>query len=162
MRVHGLRSPWVPNICSLATSVRYAVSILIAATACVGAAFAQNTGSTDGHGIFMQNGCFVCHGQDGNGGAGPRFRGDPFLGITDYVIAQILLGRGIMPSYASRLNDQQLAAVATYIRSSWGNNFGEVKPEQVAQVRKQIQQEENQMGSSQPSQGPANPPPATK
>ncbi len=162
MRVHGLRPPWVPNICSFATSVWYAASILIVATACAGGAFAQNTGSTDGHEVFMANGCFVCHGQDGNGGAGPRFRGDPFLGITDYVIAQILLGRGIMPSYASRLNDQQLAGVASYIRNSWGNNVGEVKPEQVTQVRKQIQQEENQIGSSQPRQGAANLPPATK
>jgi mono/diheme cytochrome c family protein len=73
------------------------------------------------------------------GGAGPRLRGDPFLSITDYVVAQILLGRGIMPSFGEKLNDQQIAAVAGYIRTSWGNKFGDVKPQEVAQIRKQFQ-----------------------
>jgi mono/diheme cytochrome c family protein len=61
--------------------------------------------------IFMSSGCFVCHGQIGSGGAGLSFR-------SDRVFAQILLGRGIMPSLADKAYDQQVAAVASRIRTS--------------------------------------------
>ncbi len=88
--------------------------------------------------VYMQARCFACHGQNGFGGAGPRFRENRFLGLADYVIGQILVGRDIMPPYESKLNDAQIAAVATYVRNSWGNNFGPVKPEQVAAVRKDV------------------------
>lgn len=128
---------------------------LLVAGACAIPALAKDGSQPSGQQVFMSNGCFACHGQTGTGGAGPSFRENRFLAITDYVIAQILLGRGIMPSFAGRLNDQQIAAVASYIRNSWGNNFGEVKPEQVAQVRKEILPPQNQVGSSQPGQGAA-------
>src|SRR5579864_844944 len=65
----------------------------------------------DGHRVFMQSGCFACHGEMGNGGAGPRFREDRFLTFTDYVAAQILIGRSVMPAFADKLDDQQIAAV---------------------------------------------------
>jgi mono/diheme cytochrome c family protein len=113
-------------------------------------ALAQDAPPPDGSHLFTQHRCFACHGQAGNGGVGPGFREDRFLRITDYVIAQILLGRGIMPPFADQLNDAQTAAVATYIRNSWGNNFGPVEPQQVARVRNELQPEQNQSGSSQP------------
>lgn len=91
-----------------------------------------------GRQVFMQARCFACHGEYGNGGVGPRFRQDRFLGIADYVIGQILIGRGVMPSFAEALDDKQIAAVASYVRNSWGNQFGPVKPEQVAQVRNEV------------------------
>lgn len=142
------------------------VSLLAAFALTVGGAgpaVAQDAAHGDGAHVFMQAHCFVCHGEMGNGGAGPGFRDDRFLGITDYVVAQILIGRGIMPSFADKLSDRQIAAVATYIRTSWGNNFGEVKPEQVAQARKQIKGEEARMGSSQPPRGQTpNPPPKSQ
>ena len=46
----------------------------------------------------MQSGCFACHGELGYGGAGPRFRNDKLLAADQYVIGQILIGRGIMPA----------------------------------------------------------------
>lgn len=113
-------------------------------TAFVSSASAQNSNSNSnsehqaGAHVYMNARCFACHGEYGFGGVGPRFREDRFLGVTDYVVAQILIGRGVMPSFAEALNDQQIAAVATYIRTSWGNNFGHVKPAEVAKVRKQI------------------------
>jgi mono/diheme cytochrome c family protein len=121
-----------------ATRLR-AGAVLVLAGVCgwIGPAVAQN--AADGSQAYMQSGCFVCHGQAGEGGAGPRLRGDPFLSITDYVAAQILLGRGIMPSFGQKLDDQQIAAVASYVRTSWGNKYGEVKPEEVAQIRKRFQ-----------------------
>jgi hypothetical protein len=58
--------------------------------------------------------------------------------MSDYVIGQILIGRGVMPSFAKALDDKQIAQVASYIRNSWGNSFGPVKPEEVAKVRQDI------------------------
>jgi mono/diheme cytochrome c family protein len=152
MRLHGAGFPMV-----IAGAFRQACrAAALLAVLGAGAAFAQNAGADEGSHVFMQNGCFACHGEMGFGGAGPRFRDDPFLGITDYVVAQILLGRGIMPSFANKLSDQQIAAVASYIRNSWGNHFGDVKPQQVAQVRQTIQHEYDLMGSSGPNPGPSN------
>lgn len=93
-----------------------------------------------GRTVFMQARCFACHGEYGFGGVGPRFRENRFLGMGDYVTGQILIGRGVMPSFADALNDQQIAEVATYIRNSWGNQYGPVKPEEVAKVRQEIKQ----------------------
>jgi mono/diheme cytochrome c family protein len=105
----------------------------------LGTASAQNPSAPNqGLQVFKTSGCFVCHGEMGTGGAGPAFRGDPFLAISDYVVAQILLGRTIMPAYGEALNDGQIAAVASYIRNSWGNRFGNIEPQQVAQLRKKF------------------------
>jgi hypothetical protein len=46
-----------------------------------------------------------------------------------------------MPAFGQKLNDREIAAVATYIRNSWGNHFGPVSANTVAQVRTMLQQE---------------------
>ena len=98
----------------------------------------------------MRAGCFACHGEMGYGGAGPGFRNDKLLAANDYVVGQILLGRGIMPSFAHKLDDQQIAAVASYIRNSWGNDFGPVSGEEVAKARKQFKApDQNQAKTNQ-------------
>lgn len=94
--------------------------------------------ATGGMQVYKQARCFACHGEQGFGGVGPSFRQDHFLAISDYVIAQILIGRSVMPSFADTLNNEQIAAVATYIRESWGNKFGDVKADTVANVRKDL------------------------
>jgi mono/diheme cytochrome c family protein len=63
--------------------------------------------------------------------------GNPVLASAAGVVNQILQGspeRG-MPPFAPTLNDQQIAAVATYIRNSWGNDFGAIGADFVAQAR---------------------------
>jgi mono/diheme cytochrome c family protein len=40
-----------------------------------------------------------------------------------------------MPSFAWKLNDQQVADVATYVRNSWGNRAAPVSADQVADLR---------------------------
>ncbi len=40
-----------------------------------------------------------------------------------------------MPGFGGQLDDQKVAAVATYIRNSWGNDFGPVTPAEVAAKR---------------------------
>lgn len=110
-----------------------------------------------GQKIFMEARCFACHGEYGFGGAGPRFRHNRFLGLTDYVVGQILIGRDIMPAFGTILNDDQVAAVASYIRNSWGNNFGAVQPQQVAGIRKDVKEHPLQgrpdLATSPPSLG---------
>ncbi|MBG7621603.1 cytochrome c [Herbaspirillum sp. AP02] len=43
-----------------------------------------------------------------------------------------------MPGFASRLSDQEVADVVTFIRSSWGNQASSVSASDVAKVRKQV------------------------
>jgi mono/diheme cytochrome c family protein len=102
------------------------------------AAFAAPPSPQTGKAVYMDSGCFACHGELGYGGAGPRFRHDKLLAIDKYVAGQILIGRGIMPAFADKLSDQQIAAVATYVRNSWGNKFGAVSAQEVAQARKSL------------------------
>lgn len=85
--------------------------------------------------VYMQSRCFACHGQLGTGGFGPTLAGDRILALQKFVIAQILLGRGKMPEFGSRLSDEDIAAVAQYIRNNWGNHYGPVTAGDVASVR---------------------------
>jgi len=102
------------------------------------AAFAQsNSGRPNAERIYVDQGCAVCHGLMGHGGVGPGFVGDHFLVLGDYVAAKILLGRGQMPGFADKLSDDQIAAVASYIRQSWGNKIGSVSADQVRRLREQ-------------------------
>lgn len=133
MRVHGIR---LRSLLSRRFSAN-AAPIAIAALA-LGMPPAAAAADNQGQHIFMEGGCFVCHGEFGAGGVGPQLRGDRFLAITDYVIAQILIGRGVMPPFADRLDNDQIAAVATYIRNSWGNGFGQVTADAVKQVKAMI------------------------
>ena len=89
--------------------------------------------------IYKQSGCVVCHGGLGTGGFGPKLSGDPMLAISPFVVAQILIGRGQMPPYGEKLSDAQIAAVAQYIRTNWGNDFGPVTADQVADTRNLMQ-----------------------
>ena len=42
---------------------------------------------------------------------------------------------GAMPAFKDQLDDAQLAAVLTYVRSQWGNAAGPLAPDDVARVR---------------------------
>ena len=44
---------------------------------------------------------------------------------------------GVMPAFAAQLNDAELAALLTHIRSQWGNQGAAVSAETVAAVRKE-------------------------
>ncbi len=92
-------------------------------------AHAQNSGEE----IFQQ--CAACHGNEGQGGIGPALAGNQNLESADYHISRILNGGAGMPAFRDQLSDAQIAAVATYERTSWGNNFGEITAQQVAQQR---------------------------
>lgn len=78
--------------------------------------------------------CQGCHGDGGQGGIGPALAGNARLQDSSYVVRAIMEGPGIMPSF-NQLSDPNLAALATHIRTHWGNDFGPVTPEEVRRLR---------------------------
>ena len=44
-------------------------------------------------------------------------------------------GKELMPSFASQLDDEQLASILSYIRSEWGNRADPIEASSVGQVR---------------------------
>jgi predicted lipoprotein with Yx(FWY)xxD motif/cytochrome c5 len=88
----------------------------------------------EGEALFMAN-CAACHGDRGEGGAGPALAGNKKLADADFVIKQILIGSRFMPRFGEKLSDKEVAAVATFIRNSWGNSFGVILEKGVKQHR---------------------------
>ena len=80
---------------------------------------------------------------DGEGaqGAGiyPSLAENDLLAAPSYPIYLILEGQGAMPPLGGIMDDQQVADVVNYIRSSFGNDFidewGEATAEDVAETR---------------------------
>ena len=76
--------------------------------------------------------CAVCHDSRGRGTAlAPPLAGDRGLANATAVIRQVVQGGREMPPFGDHLSDEELAAVVTYIRNSWGNDFGPVTVEEV-------------------------------
>jgi mono/diheme cytochrome c family protein len=97
----------------------------------------------------VYNTCMSCHQQDGRGVEGnyPPLDGSRWVnGSPDRLAALVLHGLegpveidgvtydNVMPAW-NHLSDQQIAAVLTFIRSSWSNQAGAVSPELVSAVR---------------------------
>lgn len=108
-----------------------------------------DVGAGDGAGLYAAY-CSACHGSDGQGvpGAFPPLAGSSsVVGPAERIAGIVLRGLhgplevagetyyGVMPSFASRLDDEQAAALLSFVRSSWGNEASPVTPEQVAEVR---------------------------
>lgn len=79
--------------------------------------------------------CAACHGASGEGGVGPAFADNAELTDAHLVIETILFGKDVMPAFGDQFDDEQVAAAATYIRNSWGNEFGGVAVDDVASIR---------------------------
>jgi cytochrome c oxidase subunit 2 len=105
-----------------------------------GVALAQGQGDATQRGqeVFEDN-CAQCHRANGEGlpDTFPALNKNPFvLGEPKPVIATVLNGRkgslGKMPSWKDKLDDQQIAAVVTYLRQAWSNRAAPVTPAMVA------------------------------
>jgi mono/diheme cytochrome c family protein len=108
-----------------------------------GSAWAQDSVKPfkQGQQVFEDN-CADCHRRNGKGlpGTFPAHDGNPFVvGPPEPVIATVLNGRkgnlGRMPSWKDKLDDQQIAAVVTYIRQAWSNRAPAVTLAMVAATR---------------------------
>ena len=86
--------------------------------------------------------CIACHQPDGKGieGIYLPLAGNPLVTNEDptYLISTILTGRGGMPSFQAIYSDEEIAAVASFVRQNWDNDAGPVSPEQVAAVRESL------------------------
>jgi len=97
--------------------------------------------AADGKALFAKN-CAACHQAKGQGiaGAFPALAGSAFVqGAGDEVSAVLLKGRGGMPDFSSAMNDEEIAAVLSYVRSSWGNQADGIDAAQVAASRATLQ-----------------------
>jgi len=103
-----------------------------------------------GENVYSAN-CSACHNSDGKGipNLAASLANNPGLLADDAssIITTVLQGgrgavtqgnptSGAMPSFAWKLTDEQVAAVSTYIRNSWGNAATPVKADEVAGKRR--------------------------
>jgi mono/diheme cytochrome c family protein len=113
-----------------------AVGALLISTALAAAqpAPGQSDQMAQGEQLFEQN-CAACHQSDGTGipPTFPPLAGNENLKDLDLIVGNIHEGEGAMPPFPN-LTAEEIAAVATYIRNSWDNAFGEVTTEEVAAI----------------------------
>jgi len=107
-----------------------------------------------GNAIYADQ-CAACHGADGSGVEGlfPMLKGSPLVQSVDPASALHVLLRGArsaatdlaptapaMPAFGWMLNDDQVAAVATYVRNAWGNRAPPVDAAMVGRTRHALEQ----------------------
>lgn len=117
-----------------------------------GAAKTAGGGDAKGASIYAQN-CASCHQDNGQGLAGvfPPLVDDPVVideDPTDHItiVLQGLQGKTIngtayaspMTAFASILDDDEVAAVINHERTSWGNSAPTITAEDVAKIRKSL------------------------
>ncbi|HET6569332.1 MAG TPA: cytochrome c [Rhodothermales bacterium] len=103
----------------------------------------------DGQKIFLTR-CSSCHQANGQGVTGtfPPLAGNEFVSGDKGGVIRVLLNglmgevdvkgvtySGVMPPWGTALKDDEIAAVLTYVRSSFGNKGSAVTTEDVAKVR---------------------------
>ena len=125
-----------------------AVAAILALVVGSTSAVAQNDASPDpvssemtaeGASVY-QSQCARCHGRNGEGQQQtpdtiPRLAGDYANLSVREIAVQVIRGGSYMPPFGN-LTDREIAAVATYVRNSFGNNLGIATEEQVAENRR--------------------------
>jgi mono/diheme cytochrome c family protein len=97
--------------------------------------FSEQTGEA-----LYANACQACHMGNGEGATGagryPALARNPKLETTPYVLEVVLHGQKAMPRFARLMTNEQVAAVTTYVRMHFGNNYPEpVTAEEVGKAR---------------------------
>jgi mono/diheme cytochrome c family protein len=79
---------------------------------------------------LYNNVCRGCHMMDGKGASGagtyPSLAADPNLEQAGYPVTMVVRGRRAMPPFGDMMNDAQVAAVVNFLRTNFGNNYGDV------------------------------------
>lgn len=86
----------------------------------------------EGEALYLKN-CRQCHGSRGTSGV--PLAGNHRLHDNAHVVDVIVNGPRYMPAFGGYLSDEEIAAVATYVSISWGNEFGVITEEYVADLR---------------------------
>jgi len=84
--------------------------------------------------------CIACHAVNGKGGGGGQFpalagNADVNAGDPTKILTTILHGKNVMPSWKGQLSPGEISAVATYVRTAWGNHAGAVNEAAVAAIK---------------------------
>jgi mono/diheme cytochrome c family protein len=101
--------------------MKLALSLALAGLAAVaGAAFAQDGppkgDAVHGKKIYVADGCWQCHGYQGQGGAGPKLAPQPLP--YDAIFRQLRKPRGTMPVYTHVTTpDQDVADIYAYLQT---------------------------------------------
>ena len=103
------------------------------------AAAGPSVASSVGMAVFAAK-CASCHSASGKGGGGglfPALAGNAHVNAADPapILGIIEHGRNVMPSWKGQLSAADIAAVATFIRSAWGNKGGPVTESDVAAIK---------------------------
>lgn len=112
---------------------------LIAALLFAPAAFAQTAADPaapqTGEALYKAN-CAICHKADGTGTTDvfPGLAGNENLADAELIVTNIHQGVAIMPPFPT-LTDADIAAIATYVRASFGNAHPAVTEAEVAATR---------------------------
>jgi mono/diheme cytochrome c family protein len=112
------------------------MSLLVLAVLAAGEAFAADPVLSPGFRFSEQTGealysnvCQACHMSNGAGATGagryPSLAKNPKLETDAEALYVILHGQGAMPPVGRLMTDDQVAAVVTYIRTHFGNNYKE-------------------------------------
>lgn len=90
----------------------------------------------DGAAVYTSH-CSQCHGRNGDqtrGGAS-LLAGNRELSNGPRVARQVLFGGPYMPSFGGTLSNFEVAAVTTFVRNSWGHEFGVFTEQEVIDER---------------------------
>lgn len=79
--------------------------------------------------------CAECHQEDGTGWSTlyPRLAGNPIVTLHDPepIIVTVTYGQASMTGFREKLTSDEIAAILSYIRNSWGNNAAPVSGRQI-------------------------------
>jgi mono/diheme cytochrome c family protein len=125
---------------SLISAGLLAASLVAAGFAAQAQAFGMGKFDERGGEAIWKNVCQGCHMPDARGATGasayPALAGDKRLESPVYPVVVLLKGQKGMPNLGAMMDDDQVAAIVNYVRSSFGNHYkGEVTSAQVAALR---------------------------
>jgi mono/diheme cytochrome c family protein len=108
------------------------------------AAQAQDSGED----IYEDN-CAQCHQPSGEGNppAFPALAGNERLEEADLIVRRVHYGYKSMPAFPD-LGPEELAAVASYVRTSWGNDFGPLSVPEAGDLLASVEPPEEVAGLS--------------
>lgn len=89
---------------------------------------------SEGQEVYART-CASCHGAQGQGGVGAALTNNSRLQNAALIVEAIVKGVGYMPPVGANLSNREIAAVATFVRTSFGNNYGLVTESDVARLR---------------------------
>jgi len=113
--------------------------------------------TVDGAQVYA-NVCAACHQANGQGvpGSFPPLAGSEWVikdpetqirivlhGLQGSIEVKGATYNNVMPEWGSKLSNEEIAAVLTHERTSWGNSAGEITPDTVDRIRKETANRSN-------------------